>query len=208
MNRQKRGRFIVIEGIDGAGKTTQAELLREHLEGQGRQVFRTAEPTPFPTGIALREALGGRVKKSECEMAVMFVCDRIAHNIHPTEGIEAVLESGCDIICDRYYYSSLAYQGHSTDYGWVKAMNLSCPEIRKPDVCIYLDLTPEQSLLRISRGRDSVEIYENQETLERVRSAFFRVFDDLKNSDNIAVVDAYRDPAEIASDIAALVDLL
>ena len=208
MNGQKRGRFIVIEGIDGAGKTTQAELLREHLEAQGRQVFRTAEPTPFPTGVALREALGGKVKKSECEMAVMFVCDRIAHNIHPTEGIEAVLRGGCDIICDRYYYSTLAYQGQSTDYGWVKAMNLSCPEIRKPDICIYLDLTPEQSLLRISKGRDSVEIYENQETLERVRSAFFRVFDDLGDSDNIAIVDAYRDPSEIASEIASLVDLL
>ena len=209
MDRQnKRGRFIVLEGIDGAGKTTQAELLREHLEKQGRRVWRTAEPTAFSTGIALREALGGKVKRSECEMAVMFVRDRIAHNIHPEEGIEAILESGQDIICDRYYYSTLAYQGHSTDYEWVKAMNLFCPEIRKPDLCIYLDLTPEQSLLRISRGRDSVEIYENKETLERVRKAFFRVFEDLGDRDNIAVVDAYRDPSEIAADISHLVDLL
>lgn len=205
---KKRGRFIVLEGIDGAGKTTQAELLREHLEKQGRKVWRTAEPTSFASGVALREALGGKVKKSECEMAVMFVCDRIAHNIHPTDGIEAVLESGQDIICDRYYYSTLAYQGQSTDYEWVKSMNLSCPEIRKPDICIYLDLTPEQSLIRINRGRDSVEIYENRDTLERVRAAFFKVFEDLANTDNIAVVDAYRDPSQIAADIAALVDLL
>ena len=106
MNEQaKRGRFIVLEGIDGAGKTTQAELLREKLEAQGRRVHRTAEPTEFPTGIELRRALGGKIKRSECEMAVMFVLDRIAHNIHPAEGIRAILDSGADIICDRYYYS-------------------------------------------------------------------------------------------------------
>ena len=203
-----RGRFIVLEGIDGAGKTTQAELLSDYLQSNGRRVWRTAEPTPFPTGVALREALGGKVKKTECEMAVMFVLDRIAHNMHPTEGIRAILESGQDIICDRYYYSTLAYQGHSTDYEWTKAMNLSCPEILRPDLCIYLDLTPEQSLDRISRGRDSVEIYENEETLGKVRRAFMKVFDDLKESDNIAIVNAYRSPEEIALEIASLVNSL
>ena len=206
--KNKRGRFIVLEGIDGAGKTTQAELLEAYLKGQGRRVWRTAEPTPFPTGVALREALGGKVKKTECEMATMFVLDRIAHNVHPTEGINAILESGQDIICDRYYYSTLAYQGHSTDYEWTKGMNLNCPDIRKPDICIYLDLTPEQSLDRISRGRESVEIYENLETLCKVRSAFMRVFDDLSESDNIALVDAFRPADEIAADIERLVNFL
>jgi len=205
---KKRGRFIVLEGIDGAGKTTQAELLRERLESEGRRVYRTAEPTSMPTGVELRRALGGKIKKSECEMAVMFVLDRIAHNLHETEGIEAVLSEGTDIICDRYYYSTLAYQGQSTDYRWVKAMNLCCPEIRKPDICIYLDLTPEQSLRRITRGRESVEIYENTETLTRVRNAFFKVFDDLGQSDNIAVVDAYRPEDEIAEEIFSLVNSL
>ncbi len=197
-----------MEGIDGAGKTTQAEMLCAHLESKGRRVVRTAEPTGFPTGVALREALGGRVKKSECEMAVMFVEDRIAHNLHPTEGIQALLAEGVDVICDRYYYSTLAYQGHSTDYGWCKSMNLSCPEILRPDLCIYLDLTPEQSLERIRRGREQVEIYENEETLTRVRNAFLRVFDDLSDTDRIARVNAYRTPEEIARELADLVDHL
>ncbi len=204
----ERGRLIVLEGIDGAGKTTQAELLCDHLEAKGRRVVRTAEPTDFESGRALRAALGGRVKKSECEMAVMFVADRIVHNIHPTEGLEAILSSGADVICDRYYYSTLAYQGQSTDYEWCKAMNLSCPEIRRPDLCIYLDLTPEQSLERIRRGRESVEIYENLETLTRVRNAFLSVLEDLSATDRIARVDAYRSPEEISSEICALVDLL
>ena len=203
---QTWGRLIVLEGIDGAGKTTQASLLEAHLRAKGREVCRTAEPTPFPTGVALREALSGKTKKSECEMAVMFVQDRIAHNIHPTEGIEAWLTRGVDVICDRYYYSTLAYQGQSTDYEWVKGMNLSCPQIRRPDLCIYLDLTPEQSMERIQRGRDRVEIYENTETLARVRNAFFSVFDDLRETDRIAIVDAYRSPEAIAEEIAMLSD--
>ena len=184
----KKGRLIVLEGIDGAGKTTQAALLQAHLEAKGRKVYRTAEPTPLPTGIALREALGGKVKKSECEMATMFVMDRIAHNIHPTEGLLAKLDAGFDILCDRYYYSSLAYQGQATDYAWVKTMNLDCPEIRKPDLCIYLDLTPEQSLERITRGRDKLEIFENVETLTKVRERFFSTIVDLAD-ENIAVID-------------------
>lgn len=201
-----KGRLIILEGIDGAGKTTQAELLAAHLESLGRRVVRTAEPTSYPSGVALRAALGGRVKKSEWEMAAMFVEDRIAHNLHPEDGLEALLASGADVICDRYYYSTLAYQGQSTDYEWCKTMNLGCAAIRRPDLCIYLDLTPAQSLERIRRGRDSVEIYENEETLSRVRNAFLRVLDDLSHTDRIVRVDAYRSPEEISRELFAIVD--
>lgn len=204
----KKGLFIVLEGIDGAGKTTQAALLADYLTSKGRTVLRTAEPTALPTGVALRRALSGAEPKTECEMATMFTLDRIAHNSDPKEGIRAITESGTDIICDRYYYSSLAYQGHSTDYEWVKSMNLACPAILRPDLCIYLDLTPEQSLERIRRGRESVEIYENAETLTRVRNAFMRVFEDGDITERVAVVNAYRTPEEIAAELRELVDSL
>lgn len=200
-----KGKFIVFEGIDGSGKTTQAKLLAEYLKGKGREVYLTAEPTAYPSGVALREALGGKIKKTECQMAVMFVEDRITHNIHPEDGISVLLEKGVDVICDRYYYSTLAYQGQSTDYEWVKAMNLRCPEIRRPDLCIYVDLLPEQSLERISKGRESVEIYENLETLTAVRDRFLSVIRDLSETDNICIIDGYRTVEEISEDICAIV---
>lgn len=203
---QKRGRFIVFEGIDGSGKTTQARLLADKLRVEGREVFLTAEPTAYPSGVALREALGGKIKKTECQMAVMFVEDRIVHNIYPETGIRALLERGVDVICDRYYYSTLAYQGESTDYAWVKAMNLLCPEIARPDVCIYVDLLPKQSLERISKGRDSVEIYENIETLTAVREKFLFVINDLSAADNVKTVDGYRSVEDVSADIYAIVN--
>ena len=194
------GKFIVFEGIDGAGKTTQVKLLAERISAAGRKAVLTAEPTELPSGKELRRVLSGEIKKSDCEIAALFTLDRIAHNTDAEHGIAALLEKGYDVICDRYYYSSLAYQGSTTDYGWVKALNLQCPEIRKPDVCIFLDLTPEQSLERITKGRDKLEIYENVETLTKVRERFFSAIVDLCD-DNIAVLDAYRTPEAIAEDI-------
>ena len=201
-----KGIFIVFEGIDGAGKTTQVNLLAQNLASLGREVSLSAEPTTLPTGKAIRRALSGEEKKSECEMAAMFVLDRIAHNINSETGIRALTERGIDVISDRYYYSSLAYQGTATDYEWVKAMNINSPEIRRPDLCIYLDLLPEQSLERISRGRESFEIYENLEKLTAVRAKFLSVVEDLRrDGESIYVVNAARAAEDIAKEIFEIV---
>ena len=206
--QRDRGMFIVFEGIDGAGKTTQIELLTKSLQESGRRVFRTAEPTESVSGGLLRDALSGVSKRSACEMAALFVLDRIFHNSNPVNGIEKMLADGVDVICDRYYYSSLAYQGSETDAAWVRDMNLNCPEIRRPDLCIFLDLTPEQSMERIGKGRVTVEIYENVERLSRVREQFFSVFDSLRQTDRICVVNAARPIEQIHEEIVELVGKL
>ncbi len=203
-----RGRFIVFEGIDGAGKTTQIELLERALKASGRRVFRTAEPTESVSGGLLRDALGGVSKRTACEMAALFVLDRIFHNVNPVSGIDVMLADGIDVICDRYYYSSLAYQGSETDADWVYHMNLDCPEIRHPDLCIFLDLTPEVSMARIDGGRVTHEIYENTERLRRVRAQFYAVFDRLKDTDRICVVDASRTIEQIHREILELCQTL
>ena len=137
-------------------------------------------------------------------MASMFVLDRIAHN---TAEIKPLTSEGKTVISDRYYYSNLAYQGQTTDYGWVKTMNCACPEIKRPDLCIYLDLLPEQSLARIRARNEALEIYENIEKLTSVRNAFLSVINDLKrDGEKIFIVDANRAPEEIASEIFGIVE--
>lgn len=197
----ERGRFIVFEGIDGAGKTTQIDLLEKRLRESGRRVYRTAEPTDSVTGGLLRDALSGVSKRTPCELAALFALDRIHHNVNPVNGIEKMLADGVDVICDRYYYSSLAYQGSEISGDWVWNMNLDCPEIRRPDLCIFLDLTPEESMARISRGRVTQEIYETRERLEAVRNRFLEVFDRLGTRDAVITVNAARSIEDIHADI-------
>ena len=183
--------FIVFEGIDGAGKTTQIELLAQKLRDAGMDPYVTAEPTGMETGKAIRRVLSGAVSKTPTQVAAMFVQDRIDHNVDPTEGIEILLAQGKAIICDRYYYSSLAYQGSLTDFDWVMAANCDCPEIRKPDLCIFLDLSPEESMKRITQGRTQVEIYEKADTLTKVRARYMDVFAKLSaRGEQIEIIDA------------------
>ena len=128
----------------------------------------------------------------------MFTLDRIAHNIDKENGIEKLLSEGYYILCDRYYYSTLAYQGATVDYAWVRALNIDCPEIRRPDLCLFLDLTPEVSMARISKGRESTEIFENTETLTKVRESFMKVINDLGREESIKVIDASADIDTVA----------
>lgn len=183
--------FIVFEGIDGAGKTTQINLLADKLRAAGLDPYVTAEPTGMETGRAIRRVLSGAVPKTPTQVAAMFVQDRIDHNVDPEQGIETYLAKGKAVICDRYYYSSLAYQGSLTDFDWVMAANCSCPEIRRPDLCIFLDLSPEESMRRITRDREQIEIYEKAETLIKVRARYMDVFDRLRaRGEQIEIIDA------------------
>ena len=200
-----KGRFIVFEGIDGAGKSTQIEMLRQKLIAEGRKVFITTEPTASVTGGILRDALSGNYKRSASELAAMFLSDRIFHNVNESVGINQALERGFDVISDRYYYSSFAYQGLDSDIDWVINMNINCPDIRKPDLCIFLDLDAEKSKARIDTNRATVEIFEKEEILNKIRNKFFDVFKRLPD-ENIAIIDASGSVEEVFEKISEVVD--
>ncbi len=207
MKQNKTGKFIVFEGIDGAGKTTHIHLLEAYLLQKGRRVVCTAEPTDQPFGKQLRRALSGEEQKTPCELAALFTLDRIAHNVQPKTGIAALLASGVDVICDRYFYSTLAYQGPDTDMDWVRGMNLNCPEIRHPDLCIFLDLSPEESMARIEERAGAHEIYETRERLERVRAQFYSVLQSFDPA-TIRIVNAARPMEEVHTEIREIADLI
>jgi len=203
----KRGRFIVFEGIDGAGKSTQISKLAAKLKKEGRKVFETFEPTLSVTGGSLRDALSGNYKRSSTELAAMFLADRVFHNVNEKTGIKQALEKGYDVISDRYYYSSFAYQGIDSDLKWVMDMNLNCPDIIKPDLCIFLDLDAQSSKSRIDSNRATVEIFEETEILNSIRKRFFDVFGILKN-ENICIIDASHGIDEVFSEVSSAVDKL
>ena len=199
------GKFIVIEGLDGSGKTTQIRLLAARLRAMGRAVAETAEPTASATGGLIRDALSGFTPRTGTEIAALFKADRVAHNVNPVNGINVMLAQGRDVICDRYYYSSLAYQGVVSDPDWVFHINVDCPEIRKPDLCVFLDLDDDACLTRMEQGRAYREIYENENTLIAVRRRYFDAFRRLEGRDDIRIVNADRTAEEVAEDIFAAV---
>ena len=199
MNEPK---FRVFEGIDGAGKTTQIDLLRKALEERGVACRTTAEPTALPSGKEIRRALAGELQKTPIEMAEMFAKDRELHNTHSEVGMNKMRDEGFTVISDRYYYSSLAYQGSVLGFDTVAALNLDNEKIKTPDICVFLDLSPEKSLERIGKRGEATEIYENYDYLTKTRAMFFDVFEKLRSKgENIAIIDASGSVAEVAEQV-------
>ncbi len=199
-------KFIVFEGIDGAGKSTQIQLLAAKLAERGIKTHVSAEPTKYPSGLAIREVLSGRVKVTDDQLAVMFANDRANHNTNTEDGIEALLEAGVCPISDRYYYSSLAYQGVQIGLPRVMELNLDNPDIRRPDLCIFLDLEPEQSLERINARHVSTEIFETYEYLDKTRKTFINVIDQLREKgENIVCINAAGSVEEISEAVLSAV---
>ncbi len=206
---KKRGLFIVIEGVDGSGKSTQAKLLAEFLRERGRTVHHTAEPTETGLGGMVRDGLGGEHPRTREELAAMFMADRVSHNVSPKNGIIMHLEQGTDVVCDRYYYSSLAYQGVDGAIDWVADMNLNSPVITKPDICIFLDMDPEKCHEHIRAGRTHFEIYEeNAAMITETRRRYGIVFDMLKDRDNIVIIDSVGTPQEVFEKIKPEIEKL
>lgn len=193
--------FIVFDGMDGTGKTTQMRLLCERLNSLGMETVLTAEPSTSPDGQALRRALSGKEPANNSRMAALFLLDRIGHNAEIAEW----LAEGKTVISDRYYYASMAYQGQGDNFEWVADMNLNCPHIRKPDGAILLDMEPEDSMARIRAGRtaDEMEIYETVAQQEKIRARFARVTEYLKDRDLIITVNAAGTVEKVAERVWA-----
>lgn len=199
----RQGKLIVFEGLDGCGKSTQARLLAESLRADRRDVRLDAEPTDGEIGRLIRRILRGELREEPSAVAALFAADRIAHNA----AIAPLLDSGTVVISDRYYYSSMAYQGVEADADWVRRLNLDCPYIKKPDLCVFLDASVTACLTRIRMGRSGTapEIFENQNSLQAIRQRFDEVFAALPD-EHVARVDAGGSPEEVALAVRRAVD--
>ena len=154
--------------------------------------------------------LSGEIKSSEWATAALFFADRVNHNADPENGIRRRLADGETVLLDRYYFSTFAYQGASTDLQWTMDLHYGCPQITKPDLVLYLTMPPEACLRRIRAGRaaDRLEIYETQEKLAAVSARFETVFERLKDRENVVRIDADGTVEEVAARIRAAVEAI
>ena len=158
-----KGKFIVLEGADGSGKSTHSHLLAGYLLSKGMEVVVTAEPTKGNTGQQIRRILKGDEKASPEELTKLFTKDR---REHVERFILPNLESGKTVICDRFYYSTIAYQSaQGVDEDWISDLNNFVPE---PDLVIVLEIESSEADLRMSgREREVFEYVEFQEKVQK-----------------------------------------
>ncbi len=197
----KNNLFLAFEGIDGSGKSTQVQLLAEHLKKAGHQVYTTFEPTNSPIGTMIRDIFSHKMEADNRTIAGLFVADRLHHLLHKTEGVLKKLEEGYTIITDRYYFSSYAYHAVHMPMHWVIQANALSAELLRPDLTIYIDISPEVSMERISKGRSSTEMYETLDNLRKVKDKYMEAFEWLSDEEKVFITDGNRSPEAVAADI-------
>ncbi len=201
---RRRGRFLVLEGLDGAGTTTQAARLQAWLAARGRRVHLTAEPSRGPVGTSIRHVLSGRLRGAgggafdPGALALLFAADRLDHwesEIRPR------IEEGVDVVSDRYVLSSLAYQAVATgDAAWVAAINGKAPS---PDLTVFLRVRPAVALRRRYAATAEREIFEVPEFQRRVHRAYGRALARLVEAgERIAVLSGEKPVDRVAAEVA------
>jgi dTMP kinase len=210
-----KGRLISFEGLDGAGKTTQMELLEQWLEPRNIPYVRTREPGGTPLGVEIRNLLLNRPDLAITPLAeaFLFQADRAQHFANV---VLPTLAAGKLVITDRCFDASIAYQGHARGVGieLVARLSLIATQGHMPDLTILLDLDPTQVHARTDITRDTSGLREAQTRFDteaeqfhqRVREAFLVLA--RLSPDRIKVLDASLPPQQIHQQIIALVEPL
>jgi dTMP kinase len=184
--------FIAMEGLDGAGTTTQANLLYTRCQTENRPALLTREPADSPAGLVVRKILRGEASALPRTMALLFAADRNEH-VEAAGGIRETAEKGVLVISDRYLFSSLAYQ--SVDCGWdfVRSLNEGFP---LPEALVFLDIQPREGEKRLNARRER-EIYEYESFQTRAAAGYARVLEEYAGSGiKILRLDA-TDPLQV-----------
>ena len=199
----RKGKFITFEGCDGCGKSTQLKMLSEYLTKIGAEHIFTREPGGGKISEAIREILlsGKNMEMTdECE-ALLYAAARVQH-LH--DRVRPALEEGKLVICDRYVDSSLAYQAYARGLGetFVRQINAYALEQYRPDVTVFIELTPEEAFAR-KHGADENDRLEKAglEFHKRVYEGFCNVAK--AEPDRYVVVDGRKTPQGIFEDILA-----
>lgn len=195
-----KGKFIVFEGIDGSGKTTQTKLLHESLMALGIECILTFEPTKKNYGQKIRDSFTTERLTPQTELEY-FTLDR---EEHLNELVIPNLECGVHVISDRYYYSTAAYQGAREVFDYKNILENQMAKFMKPDICFLLDIDINESSSRID-NRGQANSFENIDYLKKVYSIFKKIENDSSVNNAIININAQGDQQSIHKDILAKV---
>jgi dTMP kinase len=202
-----RGHLITVEGVEGAGKSTQTESLRAWLAGRAVSVLTTAEPDGTVLGANLRRLLGEIDRVGPLAEALLFAASRAEH---VERVIRPALAAGQVVLCDRYVDSTVAYQGHGRGLPLelVAQLNRLATGGVMPDLTLVLDLDVAEGLRRARARRGALAACDPFERLalefhERVRKGYWAIRD--REPDRVILVDAHRAAAVVAAEVAGLV---
>ena len=191
-------RFIVLEGLDGSGTTTQMNELDKRLKEAGQVSHITCEPTEHEIGQFIRQVLLGDARTDPRTLAYLFAADRNEHLYRKPGGICSRVEEGQIVISDRYLFSSLAYQSGKCGFDFVFSLNKDFP---LPEHLIFLEVSPETCQERL-KMRTKKELYDDMAEQERILSWYKKGMSIFKNSEmRIHIVSGENDQAKIAENI-------
>lgn len=198
-------RLIVLEGLDGAGTTTQVKRLVEHLNAAGRPAHATREPSDGPVGRLIREMLtGGHAipgqKLSQSTFGLLFAADRLDHL---QREVDIELAKGTIVVSDRWYHSSLAYQGTGAERDWITTLNARA---RRPDLTIFLEVRPEVAAKRRADAGRVQELFEDIRMQEEVAEGYRATNKELRAAgERIETIDGEATPDDVFAAIVKLV---
>ena len=201
MSTDKKGRFIVFEGIDGSGKSTQLRMLADRLNEKGIEAYSTFEPSDGPIGRLIRRMLSGEVPADQRTIASLFAADRVDHLVNETNGIFKKLDKGEIVLCDRYYFSSYAYQSQFIEMDWVIHANALNAQMLRPDIVLFIDADPDTCFERIKKRGGPLEMYEKIDMMKQVRKNYFKAFEKLKNEEAVSVIDGNQTADSVARSV-------
>jgi len=195
-----KGKFIVFEGLDGSGQSTQAQLLKDYLEENKKvPVVLTKEPTNEPPiGSLIRQILKKEIRVSPATLQLLFCADR---SEHLGKVIKPALEKNTYVISDRYFYSTIAYGSLSLNTDWLIEVN---KPFLSPDVVFLLKVRPQVCMERIDKNRDKIEFFEESEKLKKV----WQTYEILSQKfSNIRIIDGEKSIKEVFEEIKLTIDI-
>jgi len=192
--------FIVFEGLDGSGQSTQAKLLKDYLEKERNlSVVLTKEPTDKPPiGDLIRQILRKEISVSPAALQLLFCADR---SEHLEQVIKPALKKNQWVISDRYFYSTVVYGSLNLDVEWLIKLN---EQFLIPDVVFLLKVRPEICLQRIDENRDKREFFEESDKLKRV----WQTYEILSQRfSNIKVIDGEKNIEEVFEEVKSKIGI-